>query len=85
MSKAQTKGITTLNFFPNIGKTDVLRQNRENEKVSSHRESNAGHLACAANALPLNYSNGTEMPQSHKIEFIGCLWQNRGKCKVTWR
>ena len=49
----------------------------ESEKAVSRRESNPGHLACAASALPLSYDNqtttslyiyctgGTEVPQSH--------------------
>ena len=53
----------------------------ESEKTGSRRESNSGHLACAASALPLSYGNqtttsphnpahagGTEMPQLH-------IWQ----------
>ena len=31
----------------------------ESEKASSHQESNPGHLACAASALPLSYDNRT--------------------------
>ena len=31
----------------------------ESEKAGSHRESNPGHLACAASALPLSYNNQT--------------------------
>ena len=31
----------------------------ESEKVSSRRESNPGHLACAASVLPLSYDNQT--------------------------
>ena len=34
-------------------------QIEESEKASSHRESNPGHLACAASALPLSYDNRT--------------------------
>ena len=29
----------------------------ESEKAGSRRESNPGHLACAASALPLSYDN----------------------------
>ena len=29
------------------------------EKAGSHQESNSGHLACAASALPLSYDNWT--------------------------
>ena len=31
----------------------------ESEKAGSRRESNPGHLACAASALPLSYDNRT--------------------------
>ena len=31
----------------------------ESEKAGSHRESNPGHLDCAASALPLSYDNQT--------------------------
>ena len=31
----------------------------ESEKAGSHWESNPGHLACAASALPLSYDNRT--------------------------
>ena len=31
----------------------------ESEKAGSHQELNPGHLACAANALPLSYDNWT--------------------------
>ena len=31
----------------------------ESEKASSRRESNPGHLACAASALPLSHNNQT--------------------------
>ena len=31
----------------------------ESEKAGSRRESNPGHLACAASALPLSYNNRT--------------------------
>ena len=31
----------------------------ENEKAGSHRESNPGHLACAASTVPLSYDNQT--------------------------
>ena len=31
----------------------------ESEKAGSCRESNPGHLACAASALPLSYDNRT--------------------------
>ena len=33
-------------------------QIEESEKAGSRRESNPGHLACAASALPLSYDNG---------------------------
>ena len=38
----------------------------ESEKAGSRRESNPGHLACAASALPLRYDNRTTTspPQS---------------------
>ena len=48
----------------------------ESEKASSRRESNPGHLVCAASPLPLSYDNrtttctctgGTEMPQLHHL------------------
>ena len=61
----------------------------ESEKARSLQESNPGHLACAASALPLNYDNwttaqscksGTEClshtPGSHSVRIVmvaGCL------------
>ena len=32
----------------------------ESEKEGSRRESNPGHLACVARALPLSYDNQTQ-------------------------
>ena len=32
---------------------------KESEKAGSHQQLNPGHLACAANALPLSYDNRT--------------------------
>ena len=41
----------------------------EREKAGSHRESNPGHLACAASALVLSYDNRTttiQPPEDHQ-------------------
>ena len=64
----------------------------ESEKPSSRRESNPGHLACAASALTLSYNNRTttsphnplyvlaqvitKMPQSHIRQPLSMCRQN---------
>ena len=42
----------------------------ESQKVSSHWESNPGHLACAASALPLSYDNWTTT-NPHNPQYVG--------------
>ena len=40
------------------------------EKASSRRESNPGHLACAASALPLSYDNRTTINPHNPLDVL---------------
>ena len=61
MSCRQSRFFHVLELLPHAGILKRFRcyQVKKIEKVSSRRESNPGHLACAASALPLSYINWT--------------------------
>ena len=42
----------------------------ESEKARSRRESNPGHLACAASALPLSYDNWTTTSLHNPLKVV---------------
>ena len=62
----------------------------ESEKAGSRRESNPGHLACAASALPLSYDNRTTtsphnplyVPAQVGLKCLSCnTWQPLSMCR----
>ena len=61
MSCHQSRSFHVLELLPHVGILKRFRcyEVKKIEKVSSRRESNPGHLACAASALPLSYDNRT--------------------------
>ena len=67
--------------MPHVGIKRIFRcyeaKIEESEKAGSRRESNPGHLACAASALPLSYNKRTNhQPPQSSI----CTAQGRLKC-----